>query len=567
MGKVYGIDLGTTYSVIATLDENGTPQVIDNNYDSIPLLASAVYFQEGGAPVVGKEAKNQAEIDPNRVVQYVKREIGKPDAQIREFDGVKYDPVTISSLILKRMKEYVEEQEGGEVKDVVITCPAYFGIKERDATRDAGAIAGLNVLNIINEPTAAALNYCCREFKENRKIMVYDLGGGTFDVTLFNFSVDENGKASIDVLKTGGNDRLGGIDWDDRLFGYISELYTNEHGLSQSDMDGELRQKIRNQVEDVKKSLSGIASKSFSIHYSGDSTRLEVTREKFEELTKDLVEQTMDFVRNLLTSAAISANDVDVVLLVGGSTKMPMIKTAVENLFPGKVRVEQPDLAVAKGAALAAAVEWNERLLAFIEQKESSNNESPIADIIDETITKEEAKKLMLNVPQVISGENAINDILTRSFGPAVFTDKGYMIDNLLFLGDSSPSESSQTYGTMSENQRVVELYIFENVCEDRINKYVTPCLDENDKEQYTDPLLKVNSLGKVSMELPPNTPKNSPIEVTFQCGAFGLKVIARNPATGESVDAVIISEGKKTQEEIDEAKKRFAAIRTSGQI
>ena len=571
-GKVYGIDLGTTYCAIATLDENGLPEIIENTDDASQLLASAVYFPQGGGdPVVGAAAKNQSEIEPDRVVQYVKREIGKPDAQVREFDGVKYDPVTVSALILKRMKEYADAQ-GHNVNDVVVTCPAYFGNEERNATREAGKIAGLNVLNIVNEPTAAALNYCCREFRENRKIMVYDLGGGTFDITLFDFSVDNSGKASIDVIRTGGNDRLGGIDWDARLFSHICEQYADEEGVAQDEMDSELRQRIRSEVETTKKALSNMPRKSFTINYAGSPTRLEVEREKFEELTHDLTERTMDFVRQLLSDANISDSDVDVVLLVGGSTRMPMIKAAVDALFPGKVRVEQPDLAVAKGAALAAAVEWNERLLDFIEKKEASgdaeDSSSGSSLFGDQPITAEEAKRLMKPVPAIIPEKGFISDKLSRSFGPAIINERNeYVIDNLLFLGDETPAEASQQYGTMTDNQTLVDINIYENVAEDRVNKYVTPCFNERDEEQATDPALKVKSLGKVVLELPPGMPKGSPIEVTFRCSTAGLGVKARNPATNQSVETFITSENTKSQEEMDEAIKRFASIRTSGQI
>jgi molecular chaperone DnaK (HSP70) len=567
MAKVYGIDLGTTYSVISTLDENGMPEVIENYADSIPLLASAVYFPSGGEPVVGKEAKNQAEVEPDRVVQFVKREIGKADAQVRDFDGVKYDPILISSLILKRMKEYADEQ-GHDVKDVVITCPAYFGNEERDATKQAGIIAGLNVLNIVNEPTAAALNYCCREFKENRKIMVYDLGGGTFDITLFDFAVDDNGKATIDVIETGGNDRLGGIDWDARLYDYICELYTDENGVSQDEMDAELRQKIRSQVEDVKKAISNMPSKSFTISYAGDATRLEVTREKFEEQTQDLVDQTMDFVHQLLQTAGLSAEQVDVVLLVGGSTKMPMVKAAVEAVFPGKVRVEQPDLAVAKGAALAAAIEFNERLDKRV-RGEVDEFAAPVGDegTVEELppITEEEVAGLRINVPQQVS---MVNDKLSRSFGPAVYVDNdNYMIDNLLFVGDDVPSEATGTYGTMVDNQAAVEFTVFENVARDRVNKHVTPSIDVSGNDQYTDPALKVKNLGSVRLELPPGTPKGAPIQVFFRCSTIGVEIRATNLETNESVESVLTSENTKTQEEVNEAIKHMASVRTSGNI
>lgn len=567
MAKVYGIDLGTTYSVISTLDDNGMPEIVVNQDEGSNLLASAVYFQEGGDPVVGEVAKNQKDIEPERVVEFVKRYIGKPDAPTYDFDGVTYDPITISSLILKRMKEYANAQ-GHDVKDVVITCPAYFGNEERAATKQAGLIAGLNVLNIVNEPTAAALNYCCREFKESRKIMVYDLGGGTFDITLFDFSVDENGKAFIDIIETGGNDRLGGIDWDARMYDYMCEKYAFENGVSQDDMEVELQQKIKAQIEQAKKDLSTLQKKSYTISYDGDRTRIELTREDFESRTQDLVEQTMDFVNHLLEKTGFSADHVDVVLLVGGSTKMPMIRAAVEAMFPGKVRVEDPDLAVAKGAALAAAIEWNERLQTIASGGEvkpeypTNDGEEPISNL---PTTAEEAAALMINVPQQVS---TVSDKLTRSLGPAVYVDEEhYMIDNLLFVGDEIPAEAEAVYGTRTDNQAEIKVKVFENVAADRENKHVLPSIDENGNEQYTDPALKVKMIGEVRLELPPNTLKGTPIRVVFRSSAIGLEVTATNLETDESAKTTITTANTMTSDELDEARARFASIKTSGQI
>ena len=569
MAKVYGIDLGTTYSVISTLDDNGMPEIVANQDEGSNLLASAVYFQEGGDPVVGEVAKNQKDIEPERVVEFVKRYIGKPDASTYEFDGVTYDPITISSLILKRMKEYANAQ-GHDVKDVVITCPAYFGNEERTATKQAGLIAGLNVLNIVNEPTAAALNYCCREFKENRKIMVYDLGGGTFDITLFDFSVDESGKAFIDIIKTGGNDRLGGIDWDARMYEYMCEKYAFENGVSQDDMELELQQKIKAQIEQAKKDLSTLQKKSYTISYDGDRTRIELTREDFESRTKDLVEQTMDFVTHLLNDCSISADNVDVVLLVGGSTRMPMIKNAVEAMFPGKVRVEDPDLAVAKGAALAAAIEWNERVQTIASGGEvkseysTGDTEEPVSNLPN---TAEEAAGLMINLPGQV-GSGSFSDKLTRSLGPAVYVDEDhYMIDNLLFVGDEIPAEAEAVYGTRVDNQAEIKVKVFENVATDRENKYVLPSIDENGNEQYTDPSLKVKMIGEVRLELPQHTLKGTPIRVVFRSSAIGLEVTATNLETDESAKTTITTDNTMTADELDEARARFANIKTSGQI
>lgn len=575
MAKVYGIDLGTTYSVISTLDDNGMPEVITNQDEGSDLLASAVYFQDGADPVVGEIAKNQKDFEPDRVVEFVKRFIGKPDAPTYEFNGIKYDPITISSLILKRMKAYADAQ-GHDVKNVVITCPAYFGNDEKAATKQAGIIAGLNVLNIVHEPTAAALNYCVREFKENRKIMVYDLGGGTFDITLFDFSVDDDGKALIDVIRTGGNDRLGGIDWDARMFDYMCQKYAFENGTEVSDMDDELRATIRAQVEQAKKDLSTLEKKSYTIKYDGDRTRIELTRQEFEELTQDLVQQTMDFVHQLLSDVDFAPDDVDVVLLVGGSTLMPMIKNAVEAVFPGKVRVEQPNLAVAKGAALSAALEWNERI-ATIQDKVSKGKQITPEDMDslgvsqDGTDAADAATQLRGLLDQPLPDLPPVappKDKLTRSLGPAVFvSDDSYMIDNLLFIGDEIPAEAESVYGTRVENAPEIVVNVYENVSEDRVNKHITPCFDANGDPQYTDPELKVKRIGEVHLQLPPNTPQGAPIRVVFRSSTIGLEVTATNVETGESAKTVIESDVLYSEDDLKKAKSRFEGIQTSGQI
>lgn len=572
MANVYGIDLGTTYSVISTLDDNGMPEVITNQDEGSDLLASAVYFQDGADPVVGEVAKNQKDFEPDRVVEFVKRYIGKPDAPVYEFEGVKYDPITISSLILKRMKAYADAQ-GHDVKNVVITCPAYFGNDEKAATKQAGIIAGLNVLNIVHEPTAAALNYCVREFKENRKIMVYDLGGGTFDITLFDFSVDD-GKALIDVIKTGGNDRLGGIDWDARMFDYMCKKYAYENGTEISDMDDELRSTIRAQVEQAKKDLSTLEKKSYTIKYDGDRTRIELTRQEFEELTQDLVQQTMDFVHQLLSDVSFTPDDVDVVLLVGGSTLMPMIKNAVEVLFPDKVRVEQPNLAVAKGAALSAAIEWNERLADIQERvekgEEITEEDKEVIGVEQNTPVDQGSALAAIEEGKIdnVGNIGGVKDKLTRSLGPAVFvSDDTYMIDNLLFIGDEIPAEAEGIYGTHDENQPEVVVNVYENISEDRVNKHITPCFDAKGDPQYTDPELKVKRIGEVHLQLPPNTPQGAPIRVVFRSSTIGLEVTATNVETGESAKTVIESDVLYSDDDLKEAKSRFEGIQTSGQI
>ena len=294
--STYGIDLGTTYSCIAHLDANGNPEVIRNNEDDSNTVASVVFFENENNVVVGQAAKENVETDGDRVVQFVKREIGKRDTRTYEFDGKTYTPVEISALILTRLKNLVEAQ-GGTIDDVVITVPAYFGLEERSATRQAGELAGLNVLSLINEPTAAALSYCARQFQEDRTILVYDLGGGTFDVTVVKMSVTQNSAGrdvqKITVLATGGDDRLGGKDWDDRLYAHILRACCDENGLTPEDVEAETRQDIRSKVEEAKRKLSKKQAAKVRIDVNGSRTEITIKRTDFEQMTSDIVAKTM----------------------------------------------------------------------------------------------------------------------------------------------------------------------------------------------------------------------------------------------------------------------------------
>ena len=589
--KTYGIDLGTTYSAIAVLDENNLPQIIENFNEGKYTLPSAVYFPEGGDPVVGTEAKNFAEVEPDRVVQFVKRGIGTADAKKYEFDGVTYCPTKISSIILKRIVEYAQAQNH-EVKDVVITCPANFKIERRNATRQAAELIGLNVLNILNEPTAAALNYCSREYKENRKILVYDLGGGTFDVTLLDFTVDDSGNPSIDVIDTDGDDRLGGVDWDDCLYEHILERYAEETGESTDDKDAEFCQQVRNIAEDTKWKLTTLPAKKVTIERT---VNFEVTRETFEELTKPLVARTLDFIRKLLDDTNHTSDDVHLVLLVGGSTKMPMIQAAVETMFPGKVQIEQPDFAVAKGAAIAASIEFLELKEKLVEDLEKELHDIQLSG--DTENFAEIYKQLEEVAPEIVQEigadgagltletvETAINtlsssiqknstiglpkDKLNSSFGPMILAENDTLvIDNLLFVGDTSPAESVKEYGTMADNQEAVRLSIYENIANDRVNCHVMPDVDIYGNPQQTDSSLKVNKIGELYIPLPSGTPAGSPIEVTFRYSTAGLDVIAKNPVTSEMYDTFIASAQLLSPEDFEATKAQFATLKTSSEI
>ena len=501
--RIYGISFGTSYSAIATLCDAGIPEVIANQDEGSDLLASAVYFQDGADPVVGEVAKNQKDIEPERVVEFVKRYIGKPNAPTYEFDGVKYDPITITALIFKRMVQYADWQ-GYEVENVVLTCPSYFGIEERTALKQAATIAGLNVLDIINEPTAAVLSsFSLEELQTSKRILVYDLGGNTFDLTLIISSFNDIA-VRLDTIRTDGNDRLGGIDWDSRLLDIMSQKYAFETGIEESDMDNELRATIASHVERIKKALSSRESASYIIKYDGDRTKFAVSRQEFEENTQDLVQQTMDYVHQILSDTDFSPDDVDAVLLVGGSTLMPMIKNAVEAVFPGKVRVEQPNLAVAKGAVVYSTSSCEEFFL-----------ESASEDITD---------------------EGSWIPLTRKSIGVGIFDSDGYRINNILFMNDALPAVAQRKYYTASDDLEKICLTLYSDVSRD---EFIDSCDDEFGNPQMADPDLDINRIGVFEMLLPPGTPKGTEIEVLFKNTGDMLEVKATIVKTGEETTTV----------------------------
>lgn len=537
---IYGIDLGTTYSCIAKLDANGNPEIIRNQDDASDTLASAVYFESDSNLIIGDAAKEYVETDAERVVQFAKRYIGKTGEDYKEwtaFDKT-YTPIDISALILKTIKQMAAEQ-GENVEDVVITCPAYFGNIERDATRKAGELAGLNVLNLINEPTAAAVSYCAKQFQENRTILVYDLGGGTFDVTIVNMEmiVNEDGSETpkITVIDSDGDDRLGGADWDEALYKYILEAVLDDNGLEESDLEPEQKQDIRSKVEINKKKLSKKESVKININFNGAPTSVNISREDFDRITASLVQKTIDYVDAILKKNPGVC--IDTVLLVGGSTFMPMIQEAVENKFPGIVQKHDPNLAVAMGAALFAA-------MCGVELE--TVNSDVVDDQIDDNSSSEgESNRGTSDEIHVIDKPIIIlEDKLSRTFGPGVLNGNDeYVVDNLLFKGQAysaqEPASVTKTYYTPVDNMEKIVLRIFESLSEEQ---YTIPCVDRDGNHQETDGRLQVRMLGEEGMvlNLPPNTPKDSPIEVHFEMDASGLYVKASNSATGESVDAKI---------------------------
>jgi molecular chaperone DnaK len=349
---IYGIDLGTTYSVVGYIDETGRPAVTRSSegQDTTP---SVVYFETPENIVVGKVAKESAGVFPDQVVSLIKRAMGDKEWR-REFFDKEYTPPSISALILGALAKDAETSTHQPVSEVVITVPAYFGLLEKDATRQAGDIAGLKVIGIVPEPVAAALHYGVTGSADGTTFLVYDLGGGTFDVSLIRMT-----ETSVEVLAVGGNSRLGGADWDERLLDHILDQLTEQWGdESVRDDEAELQQ-IRTLTEQAKKDLSKVESKQIIRRYTGTAAKFTVTRKQFEELTTELLEETIRITRRTLDEAEGRfpgiTGQISQLLLVGGSSWMPAVSDRLRQEFSWEPRLSDPDLAVAKGAALYAA--------------------------------------------------------------------------------------------------------------------------------------------------------------------------------------------------------------------
>ena len=345
----YGIDLGTTYSCIAYVDGTGRPVVLKSavGEDTTP---SVVYFESPDNVVVGRQAKDSAVLAPQLVVELVKRQMGE-DVHY-SFHGQDHTPESISALILRELANAAQQQTGEEVRDVVITVPAYFGLLEREATRKAGQIAGLNVLDVLAEPVAAALNYQVLDEGQPgvRHIFIYDLGGGTFDTTVIRIDGDD-----IQVICTDGNHHLGGADWDSTIIDYLLRGFTEQYPQLDPGGDEQFMQDLATSAEQLKKALSATRARKYNVRFDGSVVQLELTREQLDELTSELLERTMEITeRTIATAREKGVERFDDVLLVGGMTVTPSIAQTLKERFGLDARQQDPHLAVAKGAAMFA---------------------------------------------------------------------------------------------------------------------------------------------------------------------------------------------------------------------
>jgi len=552
--RVYGIDLGTTYTCIAHVDDvSGRPSITPNVEGEL-TTPSVVLFEDAETRVVGREAKNTAMLDSDRVIEMVKRQIGQAQWR-REFFGRKFSAEEISSYILRKVVDDAERHDGVRPDKVVITCPAYFGIAQRDATATAGRIAGLDVLEIINEPTAAAIAYGTLDH-DDQVVVVYDLGGGTFDVTVIEIK-----DRAITVVATDGKHELGGRDWDERIVNYLGAQWQAEHSGSNADpLDStETVQDLWGKAETAKRTLTGLTQSRVPVIHDAQQVTVTLTREKFDELTRDLLEETISLTKRVLqTAAGMGYPKVQRMLLVGGSAKMPQVGARLREEFDFEVKVFEPDQAVAKGAAIYGQklaigerirTEIAKRLNSEPEQVDIASAPSQVREAAEETVASEMG--LRLGTVQTL-GNMVVKNVVSHSFGVlALLSDDTEVIANLILAQQTLPAEATQTFGTRHAGMGDVELKIFENTVREKVVR------DLGTGEE----------IGKAVLELTAALPANSPIEVRFQLDGEGrLHVTGQDKsADGKLVEATIETNRALSTEEAEEAIKHAKGIRVIG--
>ena len=489
MSKIIGIDLGTTNSCVAVM-EGGQPVVIANAEGS-RTTPSVVAFTKDGERLVGQVAKRQAVTNPDRTVISIKREMGT--AYKVSIDGKQYTPQDISAMILSKMKETAESYLGEKVTQAVITVPAYFNDSQRQATKDAGRIAGLEVLRIINEPTAASLAYGLDK-EENQKILVYDLGGGTFDVSILDI-----GDGVFEVLSTNGNTRLGGDDFDQKIIDYVADQFKKENGIDLK-QDRIAAQRLKEAAEKAKIELSSSTSTEINLPYimpvAGVPRHLvkTLTRAKFEQLANGLIQACLEPCRKAMSDAGLSNSDIDEVILVGGSSRIPAVQKLVEDFF-GKVPSKgvNPDEVVAVGASIQGAI---------------LNKEGGVGDIV------------LLDVTPLTMGIETMGGVMTK----------------LIDANTTIPCKKSEIFSTAADNQTAVTIHVLQGE---------RPMASQN------------KSIGQFNLEgIAPARRGVPQIEVTFDIDANGiLKVSAKDKATGKEQAIRIEASSGLSKEEIERMK------------
>jgi molecular chaperone DnaK (HSP70) len=512
--RVFGIDLGTTYSAIAYVDEHGKPVIVPNQ-ESERITPSVVLF-DGENVIVGNTAKESAKIEPHRVVSRVKQHMGDPNF-VFEHDGQVYPPEEISSFILRKVVGDAELALGEAITDVVITCPAYFGVDEREATANAGRLAGLNVRSILNEPTAAAIAYGLEQ-GEDQVVLVYDLGGGTFDITMI--AIQER---LIRVICTGGDHRLGGTLWDEAIVVHLADEFKRQSGLESDPMDDpEVLNDLFLQAERGKKTLSLRDKAPFRVTHAGQQVRVELERPQFEALTLPLLDRTIGLTREMLADAKAKGHErFDRIILVGGATRMPQVPARLQAEFGVEPVSFDPDESVAKGAALFGLKESLQDQVAehlptaVTEQGTFDPTAVSEADLQAALDKIEEAGGFTLTGPVRELVSTQIVNVLSKGLGVVALDDQRQdRVAYLLPRNGEVPMEHTMDFGTDQPNQAGVDIRVMAG---------------ERDSSVPDD----CQEVGIATLELPPSLPARSPIRVTFAIDRDGRLSVRATDLTG----------------------------------
>lgn len=533
--RVFGIDLGTTYSAIALVDEHGKPVIVPNQ-ENERTTPSVVLF-DGPSVIVGNTARESARVEPHRVVSRVKQHMGDPHF-VFEHEGNTYRPEDISSFILRKLVGDAETALGGPpITDVVITCPAYFGPAEREATANAGRLAGLNVRAILNEPTAAAIAYGFEQ-RGDQTVLVYDLGGGTFDVTMI-----EVRDRLIRVVCTGGDHRLGGVLWDEAVVLYLAEQFRQQTGEPTDPLDDpEVLNDLFLQAERGKKTLTQREKAPFRVTHAGRQARVELDRVRFEEITAHLLERTIELTREMLTDARQKGHDsFDKLVLVGGATRMPQVRARLAAEFGKEPESYDPDEAVAKGAALFGLKEGLQDELRDVLAPSRSAGAGLDLDTVSERELAEALDRLERDLGLTLTGpvrelvNTRVVNVLSKSLGVvARDVDGREIVVYLLPRNGEVPLERSSDFGTDADDQIGVDIRVVAG---------------ERDSPEPADCQL----VGTATLNLPRGLPARSPVRVKYAISRDGRLVVTGTDLTGGgSIDVEFQTEAVLNADEVD---------------
>ena len=541
--RIYGIDLGTTYSCIARVDDDGRAEIIDSA-DGPNTIPSVVYFQADGTYAVGETAVAESSRDAEHVVELIKRHMGDPDHKEEQY-GREYTPPEVSALILRKLAADAEMQTGERVTDVVITCPAYFGQAGREATRQAGEIAGFTVHYVIPEPTAAAIYYGAQQ-DVDQTVLVYDLGGGTFDVTVMRVE-----KGKVDVVATDGNALLGGKDWDKRLAGHLADEFSRKTGVAADVFESDLAawRELSLLAERLKRGISQKNSAKDTVRFGTDHALVEVTREKFDELTRDLLDSTVSLTHAVIAEAAtLGADRIDKVLLVGGSTLMPQVKARIESLGIAPVEHTKPNLAVGLGAALLGHSCMMQKLL----EGELWKRGLKTGDAVPKEVLERVRCELGLGPGQSLNIVE-VGLVSSKNFGIKVLEDVDGvdtpMCCNLVVRNERIPASVSRTFGTVVDRQRTVALTLWENDAD--VPKFGTVPLDQCVLLQEGADL----DFGKP-------VARGTPVHIDFHLSKDGRLTATGRAEGGQTLTIEVEIAGSLSKQAVEEARAHQNAMR-----